>query len=151
MLPSAPPNDITQPVSPIGRWRQGRIVVQNGQLVQVQRRWLGGNTSMAQVWWQAKYGRADDDLLWLDYHQPRGMPGFLTLDYIRSGKKAGYRSLVRALDVLNEIARIRSVVAIVAHISNAKITDRFLLRQGWQQHMPDWQGRHWIRRFYDGY
>ena len=106
---------------------------------------------MAQVWWQIKYGRTDDDLVWLDYHQPLGIPRFLTLDYVRSGTQAGYRSFLAAINLLNEIARIRSAQAIVAHVSNGKISDRFLRRQGWQQHMNDWNGRHWIRRFYDGY
>ena len=110
-----------------------------------------GSASMAQVWWQMKYGRTDDDLVWLDYHQPIGMSAFLTLDYIRSGKQAGYRSFIGAIHMLSEVARIRGSQAIVAHVSNGKISDRLLERQGWQRHMTQWDGRHWIRRFYDGY
>jgi hypothetical protein len=52
---------------------------------------------------------------------------------------------------LDEIARIRGAVAIVAHVTNGSISDRLLQRFGWQQHLEHWQGRHWIRRFYDGY
>jgi hypothetical protein len=26
-----------------------------------------------------------------------------------------------------------------------------LQRQGWERHLQHWSGRHWIRRFYDGY
>lgn len=106
---------------------------------------------MAQVWWQAKYGRNDDEFCWIDYHQPFGMPTFLTLDYIRSGTKAGYRSFLGATNVLNEIARIRGASAIVAHVSNGNISDRLLSRLGWERHLKQWSGRHWIRRFYDGY
>ena len=58
---------------------------------------------------------------------------------------------VGAGHVLDEIARIRGATAIVAHVTNHNITDRLLVRLGWQQHMPHWKGRHWIRRFYDGY
>ncbi len=79
------------------------------------------------------------------------MPQFLTLDYIRSGRRAGYTSFLAASHVLDEIARLRGAVAIVAHVSNAGISDRLLERLGWQRHLPHWSGRHWIRRFYEGY
>ena len=132
-------------------WRCGRIVMKSGELVEIQRRLCCGSVSVAQVWWQAKYGRKDDDICWLDYHQPRGMPAFLTLDYIRSGTHAGYKTFVGACHVLDEIARIRGASAIVAHVTNHNISDRLLERLGWQRHLQHWSGRHWIRRFYDGY
>ena len=135
----------------IRRWRCGRIIMRAGKLVGIQWRPWCGSVSMAQVWWQSRYGRPDDDYCWLDYHQPWSMPGFLTLDYIRSGSNAGFKSFVGACNVLDEIARIRSVSAIVAHVSTAAISDRLLQRLGWQQHLQQWSGRHWIRRFYDGY
>ena len=125
--------------------------MQGGQLVQIKRRLWNGSASMAQVWWQAKYGRMKDDICWLDYHQPSGMPTFLTLDYVRAGELAGYKTFAGAIHVLNEIARIRGAAAIVAHVSNGTISDRFLQRQGWERHLENWSGRHWIRRFYDGY
>ena len=133
------------------RWRCGRIVTQAGKLVRVERRLVCGSVSMAQVWWQSRYGRPEDDLCWLDYHQPMGLPAFLTLDYIRSGRKSGYRTFVAACHLLDEIARIRGAQAIVAHVSNASISDRLLERLGWERHLNHWSGRHWIRRFYDGY
>jgi hypothetical protein len=145
---------VTDPIGgadQIRRWRCGRIVMRGGQLLQIQRRLSVGSASVAQVWWHSKYGRAEDDRCCLDYHQPLGMPGFLTLDYIRAGKRAGYKSFIGAVHVLDEIARLRGTLAIVAHVSNANISDRFLLRLGWEPHLSDWQGRHWIRRFYDGY
>lgn len=125
--------------------------MRSGRLVEIQRKWVCGSVSVAQVWWEARYGRNDDDVCWLDYHQPRGMPSFLTLDYVRSGSLAGYKSFAGACHVLDEIARIRGAVAIVAHVSNGSISDRLLQRFGWQRHLEHWQGRHWIRRFYDGY
>ena len=143
--------DPRESASDIRRWRCGRIIVQGGKLVGVQKRLWCGSVSMAQVWWQSRYGRPNDDLCWLDYHQPMGMPGFLTLDYIRSGSQAGYKSFLGACGVLDEIARIRRAQAIVAHVSNAAISDRLLSRLGWERHLEQWSGRHWIRRFYDGY
>ena len=143
--------DLRQDPDLIRRWRCGRIVMQAGKLVRVERRWLTGGVSMAQVWWQTRFGRDDDDRCCLDYHQPLGMPAFLTLDYIRSGRKAGYKTFIGACHVLDEIARMRGASAIVAHVSNGGISDRLLERVGWQRHLEHWSGRHWIRRFYDGY
>ncbi len=144
-------DDLVADADKIRRWRCGRIVMKGGRLIEVQHRLMGGSASVAQVWWQSRYGRSDDDICWLDYHQPLGMPRFLTLDYIRSGSQAGYKTFVGACHVLDEIARQRSVTAIVAHVSNRSISDRLLTRLGWQQHQTSWKGRHWIRRFYDGY
>ena len=122
-----------------------------GQLVEIQHRLLCGNVSVTEVWLQAKFGRRDDDCCWLDYHQPLGMPSFLTLDYIRTGTLASYQTFIGACHILDEIARIRSTAAIVAHVTNRNLTDRLMMRHGWERHMEDWKGRHWIRRFYDGY
>ena len=143
--------DLNTGADKIRRWRCGRILMQNGRLIEVQHRLTCGSVSMAQVWWQAKYGRPDESICRLDYHQPRGMRSFLTLDYIRSGSKAGYKTFLGACNVLDEIARIRSASAIVAHVSTGTISDRLLSRLGWEQHLQNWSGRHWIKRFYDGY
>lgn len=143
--------DLNAEADLIRRWRCGRILVRGGNFLGVQRRWFVGSVSVAQVWWQLRFGHNDDDICWLDYHQPRGMPAFLTLDYLRSGKQAGYRSSNRACEVLDQISEIRGTQAIVAHVSNGRISDRVLDRLGWQQHMQQWDGRHWIKRFYDGY
>ncbi|TWU51346.1 hypothetical protein [Rubripirellula reticaptiva] len=147
-------DSITDPVenvAKIQKWRYGRIVMRAGKLVEIQRRLTCGSVSMAQVWWQAKYGRSDDEICWIDYHTPFGMPSFLTLDYIRAGTYAGYCSFSGACHVLDEVARIRGASAIVAHVSNGNISDRLLTRLGWERHLESWNGRHWIRRFYDGY
>lgn len=135
----------------IRQWRCGRIVMRAGKLIEIQQRFLCGNVSVAEVWLQAKFGRRDDDCCWLDYHQPLGMPSFLTLDYIRTGTLASYKTFIGACQTLDEIARIRSTAAIVAHVTNRNISDRLLLRHGWESHMERWKGRHWIRRYYDGY
>ncbi len=142
--PRSNPNKIRQ-------WRCGRIVMRGGKLVEIQHRLLCGNVSVAEVWLQAKFGRRDDDCCWLDYHQPFGMPSFLSLDYIRTGSLASYQTFIGACHTLDEIARIRSTGAIVAHVTNRNISDRLLMRHGWERHMERWKGRHWIRRYYDGY
>ncbi|EMI45964.1 hypothetical protein [Rhodopirellula sp. SWK7] len=129
----------------------GRIIMRAGRLVSVEQHWLRSPVSIAQVWWESNHGRLRGDECLLDYHVPRGLPSFMTLDYIRSGSETSYRTFIGACHVLNEIARLRRADAIVAHVTNVRISDRLLERLSWQRHQEHWRGRHYIRRFYDGY
>lgn len=142
---------IDESADQLKRWRCGRIVMADGRLVEVQRHLLGGSVSVAQVWWQTHFRALPVDHCTLDYHQPFGARGFLTLDYIHSGVACQYKTFVGAIRILEEIARIRRTLAIVAHVSTRAISDRLLVRLGWERHQEQWSGRHWIRRFYDGY
>jgi len=131
--------------------RSGRIIVDAGQLVSITRLWLPAQVSVARVWWDSYFSPGQADRCVLDFHQPWGSPGFLTLDYVRSGPQTSFASFRRAVMTLDEVARIRGSLAIVAHISTRSISDRLLKRWGWEQHCLHWKGRHWIKRFYGGY
>jgi hypothetical protein len=52
--------------------------------------------------------------------------------------------------MLDEVARVREAVAIFAHVSTEAISDRLLERWGWEPHTK-MRGRHWVKRFYNGY
>lgn len=130
----------------ISRIRCGRIVMREGRLERIEQHWLRSPVSVAQVWWQAKFAALEGDVCCLDYHVPRGMSAFVTLDYVRSGDATRYATAIGAFQVLDEIARLRKSYAIVAHVSNSRITDRHLKRAGWERHLLDWPGRHFIRR-----
>jgi len=131
--------------------RSGRILMRGGRLEAIQKHWVSSPVSIAQVWWESRHGRLGGDVCRLDFHIPRGLSNFITLDYIRSGRGASYKTFVGACHVLDEVARIRGADAIVAHVTNGQLSDRLLHRLGWQRHMPDWRGRHFIRRFYGQY
>ncbi|MEM9366842.1 MAG: hypothetical protein AAGD07_12685 [Planctomycetota bacterium] len=131
--------------------RAGRIVMEQGKLVRLESHAFRSPASIAQIWWESKRGALRGDICLLDFHAPRGLNGFLTLDYIRSGDGTRYQTFVGACHVLDEIAKARNSDAIVAHVTNVRISDRFLGRLGWQRHLPHWRGRHWIRRFYGDY
>src|SRR6056297_838849 len=135
----------------IKRWRRGRIWMIDGKLACIQRRRPGIGISVAQVWLQGKFGRPAGDICRLDYHQPFRMRGVLVLNYVLSGDRATYRTFIGAIHMLQHIARIRGAVAIVAHVTNAEISDRLLTRHGWDRHLENKPGRHYIRRFYEGY
>lgn len=133
------------------RLRSGRVEMRGGQFVCVRPLWFPARASIAQVWFQSHWRRGEPDQCLLDYHQPLGSPGFLVLDYVHSGPETRLATFRGALEVLDEIARLRGTLAIVAHVSTHAISDRLLTRWGWQQHMHHRTGRHWIKRFYDGY
>ncbi len=75
----------------------------------------------------------------------------MVLDFVRSGPGTQLATFRGACQILDEIARLRESVAIVAHVSTEAISDRLLTRWGWEQHATGMRGRHWIKRFYNGY
>ncbi len=131
-------------------WRCGRIVMQSGKLVAIERRRMAITPSVLQVWFRSHYRGGQADRCVLDYHAASG-GRFLILDYVRSGPATRLATFRGACRLLDEIARIRQAMVIVAHVSTTAISDRLLLRWGWQQHARHLSGRHWIKRFYDAY
>ncbi len=132
-------------------WRCGQIVTAAGKLLAIRHRPWPSAGSVAQVWLHARLTRWNDDRCVLDYHQPLGMRGVLTVDFIRSGERTKYKTFSAAVHLLDEVARIRQCKALVANVSNANLSDRLMTRFGWERHLEHWQGRHWIKRFYNGY
>lgn len=151
MIPRHRYTDLSSQSESIAQIVRGRIVMRAGRFVAVAEQWVRSPVSIAQIWWESNYGRLRGDECLLDYHIPRGLPSFITLDYIRSGTQTQYKTFVGACHILNEIARLRHSEAIVAHVTNVRISDRFLDRLGWERHQEHWRGRHFIRRFDSGY
>lgn len=87
----------------------------------------------------------------LYYNQPQAMPNYLALKYIVSGRASTLATLRRVLDVLDEIGRIKRTDAIVCDAMNWKLSDRLMVRGGWEPHCPSRWHRHFIRRFYGTY
>ncbi len=91
------------------------------------------------------------DRVWLYYNQPWGFSSFLVLRYVVSFREASLRSVVRGLDVIDEIARIKRSDAILCDVGNHRISTRLLERWGWEPHCPTRWHRHYIKRFYGQY
>ena len=87
----------------------------------------------------------------LYYNQPRSLPGFLALKYIVSGRAGTVATFRRVLETLDEIARIKGTDAIVCDAMNWKLSDRLMVRGGWESHCPSRWHRHFIKRFYGSY
>jgi hypothetical protein len=94
-------------------------------------------------------GTADRCLLY--YNQPRRMPNFLALKYVVSTTGTSYRTFRSALVILDAIAELKGVDAIVCDAANMRLSDRLLARLGWEPHKPQRWHRNFIRRFYGVY
>jgi hypothetical protein len=88
------------------------------------------------------------DRLWLYYNQPRRFPDFLVLKYVVSTRDTTLATLVRALDVLDGIARLKRSDALLCDVGNWRISHRLLARWDWVPHCPSRWHRHYIKRFY---
>jgi hypothetical protein len=98
-----------------------------------------------------RHRRRNSDRTLLYYNQPRRLPNFLAVAYVVSSKGASYRTSRRALETLDEIARLKQTDAIVCDVSNWRISRRALARWGWEPHCPSRWHRHYIKRFYGNY
>jgi hypothetical protein len=94
-------------------------------------------------------GAADRCLLY--YNQPWRMPNFLALKYIVSTRGTSYRTFRAALVVLDAIAELKQIDAIVCDAANIRLSDRLMARLGWESHKPQRWHRNFIRRFYGKY
>lgn len=135
------------------RGRHGVIEAVGGQFRRVQLRPWPAMVSLPYVLlagaWQHRHASGDRCLLY--YNQPRRYPNFLALQYIISSRGGSLASIYRALDVLGEIARIKRSDALLADVTNARISARLLARLGWEAHCPSRWHRNYIKRFYGVY
>ena len=74
------------------------------------------------------HARGDADRCLLYFNQPRRMPNFLALRYVISTEGTSYRTFRAALTVLDQIAEIKRIDAIVCDAANIRISDRLLAR-----------------------
>ena len=145
--------DIESSTSTIRTRRYGVIEVTEGQFTAIHFRpwpklistteaqWLGG--------WH--HGRQKKDHCLMYYNQPLGHSNFLALKYTVSSFGTTYKTFRRTCLILDEVARIKKTDAIVAEVTNKRISDRFLRRMGWEQHLTHSRKRHYIKRFYGKY
>jgi hypothetical protein len=108
--------------------------------------WAGG-------WQHGRFGkkRPAKNRCQIYYNQPLGHSGFLALKYIVTTFGTTSATGLRALVILDEIARLKRINAIVGEVTNQRISDRFMQRQGWERHLESSRHRHFIKRFYGEY
>jgi len=76
------------------------------------------------------------------------MRNFLALRYMVSTPRTSYRTFRTALVLLDRIAELKQIDAMVCDAANARLSDRLMARFGWEAHKPSRWHRNYIRRFY---
>ncbi|MBN1591502.1 MAG: hypothetical protein JW888_18455 [Pirellulales bacterium] len=87
----------------------------------------------------------------LYYDQPRRHPNYLAVKYISSDRETSYQTFRRALETLDEIARIKKTDALLCELATWRISREMMTRWGWEPHPVSRWRRHYIRRFYGEY
>lgn len=132
------------------RRRYGVIEVERGRLVTVSfRPW-----PKLVTWFDARWlgprrhrgGRGDRCRLY--FNQPSGYRWALALVYVESSRDCRFGTFRGAVRLLDEIARIKQVDALLCDVSNGKISDRLLGRWGWEPYAPSRLHRNYIKRIY---
>ena len=95
--------------------------------------------------------RREGDRCLLYFNQPRRFRNFLAVKYVVSSRGTGYATCRRALEALDEVARIKGIDAMVCDLANLRITGSMMRRWGWEPHKPSLWHRHYIKRFYGVY
>jgi hypothetical protein len=133
--------------------RHGLIEVADERLVRVVLRPWPKTVSLFDVWFDrtVRHRLRTGNRCWLYFNQPASCPDYLSLRYITSTADTTLGTFHGALEVLDEIARIKASQAIVCDVSNRRISARLLARWGWEPHCPSRWHRHYIKRFYDGH
>jgi hypothetical protein len=133
--------------------RYGVIETQAGRLSAIHlRAWPKIASALESEWWGRRYHerRAGDRCL-LYYNQPRRCPNYLALTYIQSSRDTSFASFRRALQTLDDVARLKRSDAILCDAWNLRISDRLFARWGWESHKPQAWHRNFIKRFYGVY
>ncbi len=146
--------DLTRDAETLRRRRYGVIEVIDGRFHRVLLRPWPKILVGPEVLWFGKWlhQRQHGDRLLLFYNQPWRMPNFLALAYALSARETSMRTVRVGLDVLDEIARLKTSDALLCDAGNWRISQRFMQRWGWEPHCPTaWWHRHFIKRFYGAY
>lgn len=135
------------------RRRYGVIEVAHERLIGIHLRPWPKLVSIPEgLWLGGRYHRryAENRCL-LYYNQPIAHSNFLALKYVRSGRGTTLATFRATLTLLDEIARIKRADASLTDVSNLRISDRLLMRWGWEAHCPSRWHRHYIKRYYGTY
>jgi hypothetical protein len=145
--------DIFDRAEVLRRGRYGVIEMADGRFRRIRLRWFPKIISASEIWFLGStfHDRRAGDRLWLYYNQPRRHPNYLVLKYVISTRHGTLASLVRALDVLDEIARLKRSDSLLCDAANGRISARVMQRYGWTPHCPSRWHRHFIKRFYGAY
>ena len=131
------------------RRRYGVIEAVDGRVSRIVLRPFPTLVSLPEIWicggLRHRYLSGDRCLLY--YNQPLRFSNFLVLKYVVSSRAGSLASIGRALETLDEIARLKQSQALLCDLANGRISAEMIARLGWEPHCPSRWHRHFIKRF----
>jgi len=100
---------------------------------------------------RARHGYFNGDECLIYYNQPRRFSNFIAVKYLVTSRGTRLATVRRALEALDEIARIKGVDALLCDVANWRLSSAIMARSGWEPHCPSRWHRFFIRRFYGSY
>ena len=111
-----------------------------------QARWWPALASQFGAWFASKVRPLPRNSYRLQLSRTRTATGFLTINYVESGKGTSLRTMLAAARIVEHVAVINECYAIVCHTANPRLSDRVLNFMGYERHCRHLPGRHYIRR-----
>jgi hypothetical protein len=145
--------DLTAGAEELRARRYGVIEAQDGHFYRVRLRPFPKIGSVPEILLlgDAYHRLVGGDRCLLYYNQPRRHSNFLAVKYLVSARGTRLATVQRALEVLDEIARLKRVDALLCDVANWRLSTAIMTRWGWEPHCPSRWHRHFIRRFYGEY
>lgn len=146
-------HDLEQESDTIRSRAYGMIEVANGNFQRIRLRPWPKLISTMEINWTSglKSSHTGKDVCRCYYNQPFFHRNFLTLMYIQSSLATTRDTVVTTLNVLDTVARIKQSNALLTEVTNKRVSDRAMIRWGWERHLPNSKKRHFIKRFYGKY
>jgi hypothetical protein len=126
--------------------RYGVLCAERGELRFVSRRLLPKIATNIHVWWDATMRTLPPDTAWLYFSQPMRCPGFMVINYARSGPRTSLRTigvLSQSITILAEFAKARAIVCQAIH---PRLGERIFDRFGYVRHAHHLPGMNFIKR-----
>ena len=146
-------HDLDEESDTIRRRPYGVIEVADGKFQHIRLRPWPKLISTIEINWTSglKSNHIEKDVCRCYYNQPFFHRKFLTLMYIQSSLATTRDTLVTTLNVLDTVARIKQSNALLTEVTNKRVSDRAMIRWGWERHLLTSKKRHFIKRFYGTY
>ncbi len=130
----------------IRAWHYGEIEVCRGELHAIYPRWWPKFSSQWEAWWDSYLRKPPEDVCRFYYALPRRVPDYLIVVYVQAGPKTQFKTFFRGVKLVDEIAAIWRVKAIVCQATNPRLNERLLKRLGYVRHAFSLGENHYIRR-----
>ena len=127
-------------------WNYGELELSDGKLLGIYPRWWPRIGSQLEAFQDSYVRTLPTDYCRVYYAFPRSAPGFMSVLYARSGPNTQYKTLFRAVGVMDKIAMLRDSDAIVCQAIGLRTTERLMNRWGYVRHALAVGDNHYIKR-----